>query len=380
MSRSTLAIVTTSFPIRHDGSEAAGAFVADLASALLQHINVRVIAPGPHTTVETQSTGLEVFRYRAPNIPLSTLKAWRPDHQIAIGGVLRSGQKALDAAVNSSPVDHILALWALPPGYWARRTSRRTGIPYSVWTLGSDIWKLGQIPMLKRTLVKVLADARFCYSDGYQLLADTEAIARRPVEFMPSSRRLNTGRKKVLRSNPPYRLLFLGRWHLNKGIDILLEALRQLPDKDWQQIERMMICGGGPLEPQVKKRVAALKTKLRPIKLMGFVDQSTAEKALIETDYLLIPSRVESIPVVFSDALKMACPVIVTPVGDFPRILKENPRCGLISQSTDPIDFACAISESLKHSPEKFVAGINRMKRLFDLDAIADRLIQRCFE
>jgi hypothetical protein len=41
-----LVLVSTSFPVLGDGSEAAGSFVSDLAEELAKHLPVRVVAPG----------------------------------------------------------------------------------------------------------------------------------------------------------------------------------------------------------------------------------------------------------------------------------------------------------------------------------------------
>src|SRR5678815_4196302 len=87
-----LILVTTSFPIRGDGSEAAGSFVADLVAVLARHIRVRVVAPGPYASREQWPNGVEVFRFAAPSRPLSTLKPWHfGDMWWRVGG-LRGGQ------------------------------------------------------------------------------------------------------------------------------------------------------------------------------------------------------------------------------------------------------------------------------------------------
>ncbi|WP_237582769.1 hypothetical protein, partial [Salmonella sp. hn-h4] len=76
------------------------------------------------------------------------------------------------------------------------------------------------------------------------------------------------------RSQPPYRLLFLGRWHPNKGVDLLLDSLAMLRDEDWQAIERVEIQGGGPMEGLVRERVAALYEARRPVEVGGFLDKA----------------------------------------------------------------------------------------------------------
>ena len=171
-----IVLVTTSFPIHGDGSEAAGSFVSDLTEELARREPVRVVAPGATSAREQWSVGVEVFRFAAPERPLSTLKPWNPADLMAIHQVLRAGLDATRDAARAGATAHILALWALPSGYGARRAARESGVPYSVWTLGSDIWTLGRIPLVRGYLRGVLREARTCYSDGLRLAVDTRRI------------------------------------------------------------------------------------------------------------------------------------------------------------------------------------------------------------
>lgn len=372
--QSAIVIITSSFPISGDGSEAAGAFVADLAEELAKHVPVRVVAPGRTDTREPWTEGVEVFRYATPDQALSTLKLWQPVDGIRVLRVLRAGQRATEQAVTAGPTAHVLALWALPCGYWARRSARRHGIGYSAWTLGSDIWSLGHIPVVRSLLRRVLRDAVHCWSDGLKLRDDTQAIAGRPVKFLPSTRRIDRARTEPLRSNPPYRMLFLGRWHPNKGIDLLLDALALLSDEDWSLIERVTIAGGGPLEPLVKDRGARLQAVGRPMELRGYLTRDEAQEAMLATDYLLIPSRIESIPVVFSDAVKTSTPVLCTAVGDLAHLVNEH-RCGLVASSTTSEAIAETISKAIRAAPSMFSAGLRLSAVGYDLTAISTSLV-----
>ena len=372
---SALVVVTSSFPIRGDGSEAAGAFVADLAIELAKQVPVRVVAPGHANGLEQWAAGVEVFRYATPDQALSTLRLWHPVDAINVHRVLRAGQQATDAAVAAGPTAHVLALWALPCGNWARRTAKRQGIEYSVWTLGSDIWSLGRIPVVRSLLRRVLHDAEYCWSDGLQLRDDTQDIAMRPVEFLASTRRINRLRTKPLKSQPPYHLLFLGRWHANKGVDLLVDALKLLVDEDWRRIAQISICGGGPLESLVRAGVTQLQAAGRPVVMQGYLARVNAELAMLDADYLLIPSRVESIPVVFSDALKVYCPAISTPVGDLADLISAEPRCGVLATSVSAAGIATAIAQAINSSPVEFLPGIKRCAEAFDLTSIAERIV-----
>lgn len=371
--RRAIVIATTSFPIRADGSEAAGSFVSDLAEELATHLPVRVVAPGARSTREHWADNVEVFRFAAPDKPLSTLKPWRPADLVATHRVLRAGGRATRQAVQAGPTAHILALWALPSGHWARRVSRETGVPYSVWTLGSDIWTLGRIPVVRGHLRRVLRDAHTCYSDGLKLADDTRAICGREVEFLPSTRRIERTRTAPLKSAPPYRLLFLGRWHPNKGVDLLIEALKRLRDEDWQRIETVEICGGGPLEPLVKQGVADLLAAGRPVELRGYLDKAAAEEAILRADYLLIPSRIESIPVVFSDAMKLGCPIVATPVGDLDSLVTHY-QCGEVATEVSRDAFAECLRRSLTADRRCLAPGIFEAADRFSLDTLATRI------
>ena len=377
MTPAALVIVTTSYPETGDGREAAGSFVADLAEELSKHIPVRVVAPGVGNTVECVPTtpDLQVYRYAAPAKPLSTLKPWQLRDARDALAVLRSGAAATERAVAAGNTAHILALWALPSGAWARRAARRHGIGYSVWTLGSDIWSLGRVPILRQYLASVLKHATTCYSDGLKLAEDTRRICGRNVEFMPSTRRIVRTRDAPLRTNPPYRLLFLGRWHPNKGVDLLLDALGLLQDEDWQRIEVVRIFGGGPMEAEVHAGVARLRSIGRAVEMGGYLDKPAAEQAMLDADYVLIPSRIESIPVVFSDAMKLMCPVAAMPVGDLPGLI-ESDKCGACATDTSSLAFARTISQMLYTDPAGFAEGLGRVAHRFDMRAgVVDRIL-----
>lgn len=373
MSSPTLVLVTTSFPIAGDGSEAAGSFVADLAEELAKHARVRVVAPGARAVRENWIEGVEVIRYKAPARPLSTLKPWHPVHAASLLKVLHGGLQATRIAT-SGGATHVFALWGLPCGEWARRVARETGIDYSVWMLGSDVWTLGRVPVLRAALARVIRNARHAYADGYKLADEARRISGERVDFLPSTRRVNLVDPPRPRRQAPYRLLFLGRWHPNKGVDLLLGALELLDDTDWKSIERVEIQGGGPLEDLVHERVGALRRAGRPVDIGRFLTKAEAELAFAHSDWVLIPSRIESIPVVFSDSMKLGRPVIAMPVGDLPRVLRES-HCGLVAESVTSDAFASAIRHALSGSPEQYVDDLKLEASRFDLGSIARKFM-----
>src|SRR5690606_13707007 len=94
-------LVTSSFPIQRDGSEAAGAFVADLAEEMATRFPVRVVAPGRDNSQEEWAPAVEVFRYKTPKQPLSTLKLWHPMGAAKVVQVMRGGAAATERAMQA---------------------------------------------------------------------------------------------------------------------------------------------------------------------------------------------------------------------------------------------------------------------------------------
>ncbi|MCP5143827.1 MAG: glycosyltransferase [Gammaproteobacteria bacterium] len=371
---SGVTVVTTSFAREIGGQQAAGSFVEDFCSAVNRHLPVSIVAPGGQDEVD-EFAGMPVYRYAAPERPLSQLRVMNPANWPAILRVLRNGQGAVLRAVERNRPAYIFALWALPSGQWARAASRRYGVPYGIWCLGSDIWSLGRVPVVRKVLGRVMHGAADLFADGFALADEAALLADRSCGFLASARRLEIA-SRTPRTEPPYRLVFIGRWHPNKGIDLLLEALRGLDDKYWTRIESIDIAGGGPLEALVRQQCGELENAGRPVRLHGYVDKAQASSMLAGADWLMIPSRIESIPVIFSDAMSAGLPVLATPVGDLPRLLQSK-RAGVLAAAATGEALRHGLQQLLTDSPASYVDGVNALRSQFDIDEVAAAFCRR---
>jgi glycosyltransferase involved in cell wall biosynthesis len=374
----TLLLITTSYPRSGDGSEAAGSFVADLVAALAEHIHVHVVAPGSLALIEQVSPRITIYRFVAPERTLSNLRIWHPLDAWRILATLKAGAAATRHATADGRVRHTLALWALPSGQWARKLWLTRKIPYSVWMLGSDIWSLGRIPVIRTVLRTVMRDARHRFADGLQLADDSKRICGLEVQFLPTTRSLHTQRRYPPAQKPPYRFVFVGRWHPNKGIDLLLDALAMLEDSDWKQVAEVAIYGGGPMEKIVFQKSQLLIQEKRPVMFGGYLNKDKAEEAMLRADYLIIPSRIESIPVVFSDAMKLQRPVIATPVGDLPGLFRQM-NCGVLADDASAKGIYHAMKSALAASPSSFDSAIRFHADRFNLAKIAAEICRELF-
>lgn len=369
-----IALISTSFPESYDGSEAAGSFVSDFAEVLSRQVKVTIIAPGRQTRQQTIHASLEIVTFAVPFLPLSLLKPSNPKNWAAIIKTLSRGQAAVNSVVKSNAIDYLFALWSLPSGYWAMSTGRKNQLNYATWSLGSDIWSLGKIPIVKQVLKTVLQASHLNFADGYELGESVKNISQTSCHFLPSSRSLTIPREKTLKSSGPYRIAFLGRWHPNKGADILIEALSHLSASAWEQIEQLKFCGGGPLEEQIQQGIEYLQQQSKPVELDGYLTKEQAIELFLWADYVLIPSRIESIPVVFSDAMQCLSPIACMPVGDLPQLIRHY-NVGQLSAAVNAEDFAKAIEQLLATPPIQYQSQLLEAAKDFDIEQAVNRFL-----
>jgi glycosyltransferase involved in cell wall biosynthesis len=345
-----LCIITSSFPLNPtDARAAAGLFVKDFALAV-RDLGHRVVVVTPDKTpgekVEIPGLPVHWYPWRGGDKILATLKPWRPGDALAMASLFKRGIRALDRLVESEGFDHVLAMWAVPAGYLARGVKQRHGIPFSTWCLGSDIWTYARYPVVRGLIRRILLASDHIFADGLQLANDVTRLSGRPCPFLASSRRLDRSLiKPVEVPDEGFKFLFIGRYAKVKGVDVLLEAMATFLKAGGTGT--LQLLGGGPLDADVRERVARADLRAH-VTVGGFADEATVVSHLDASDCLVIPSRMESIPVVLSDALQMDRPVIVSDVGDMGRLLSEH-RAGLVVPPED--------SEALASAMLKMAAG-----------------------
>jgi glycosyltransferase involved in cell wall biosynthesis len=114
----------------------------------------------------------------------------------------------------------------------------------------------------------------------------------------------------------------------------------------------------------------------RPVALGGYLDKQEAADLIAWTDYLLLPSRVESIPVIFSDAVQLLTPIVATPAGDLPRLL-EKFRFGVVASEISAPAYADALRSALNEAASGFQPQIEKARSEFDLATIVNQFLDK---
>lgn len=133
---------------------------------------------------------------------------------------------------------------------------------------------------------------------------------------------------KPLNLPKKYDLIFIGRLVKNKGINLFLEAVKELNCG-------AVIVGDGPLKESVKFKIKSLKLK---IDLIGWAENQTEVARLLNMSKILVmPSYNEGGPRVVGEAMACGVPVLATPVGIVQDIIKDGESGGIISWNPEEI-------------------------------------------
>ena len=65
------------------------------------------------------------------------------------------------------------------------------------------------------------------------------------VESLQSHRCIHARRQILPMCTPPYRLLFIGLWHANQGVDLFIDGLERFYEADWLKFSALEVYGGG---------------------------------------------------------------------------------------------------------------------------------------
>ncbi len=170
----------------------------------------------------------------------------------------------------------------------------------------------------------------------------------------------------------PPTILFLGNLSERKGVSDLLYALAELAGRrrDW----RAVFAGGGDLD-----HYRALAERLgvaSKIEFVGWVDQARARVLTRAAAVLVLPSYDEGLPLVILEALGLGTPVICTPVGAIPEVLKSR-ETAILVDAGDRAGLARALEDVIGDRQLRqslATEGRKLYQAKFTLEAFLDRL------
>ena len=335
---------------------------------------VTVLTPDKSRPKDASSTHtVRWFPWAGSHKALVDFSLRSPSDLRLIASLLRSGEKALRALIAEERIESVLALWALPAGYLAWRACP-PGVHYSVWALGSDIHTWARRPVVGGLVRRVLRGAAHRFADGIELAAEVQRISGRECAFMPTSRRLPSPAALAQPMKGGTNFLFVGRLEAVKGADVIVDAMLRVIGTGADA--RLTICGTGSMGPALKAQVGAAGASDR-ITFLSSQPGDIVAAYMSLCDCLVIPSRNESIPIVFSEALQAGLPLLVTDVGDMGELARQHGLAAPVPPA-DVAALAAAMSAFINakdahlRAYEKARAGL---LGIFDVAATADQYL-----
>jgi glycosyltransferase involved in cell wall biosynthesis len=363
-------VITNRYPVDRD--DVASPFVPFFVQALENcGLDVDVLTPDYGHARGDASASVNRFPTGAKT-PIGSWNLVSPVTWWRIWRFFRNGKQAGRRLCRENEYDHILALWALPSGHLARALSRRFGVPYSVWCLGSDIYVWARRPVIRRYTARILKGARRVFADGEELCDRIRAGFGVKCRFLPSFRPLSA---LVAPDSPdptdtPH-FLYLGRIHEAKGVHELVQAFLRVRDRLPGATLRFV--GDGPATEKLRDMIA-LQVAAEVIRIDGPLDHDGLINALRDCDFVVIPSKSDSLPLVFSEAVQANRPVIGTDVGDLGRFIQRY-RVGAVATSLDPRDLAAAMLD-MARAPILDVRGRENLLRVLDPNRAAQTFLE----
>lgn len=368
-------MITSSFALNEKDTVNAGVFVRDFSKALvLRKKKVFVLTSFKEGVLkEPKNVRIKMFKWLGQEKDLTAIKVKSVFGFLKICSLILAGRYAILDFCCQNKIERNFAFWAIPSGYFALIAKKKLKIPYDVWILGSDIWQVSRYPFGKKIVKAILKNADHVFADGLVLAKDAEKLSGARVDFLPSSRKLKIAKK----ISPPdidrqkTNFVFIARWEKNKGIDILIKTINLLKDKKIM----FHLFGDGNMKNEVDSLIEKYQLKPKFLKTYGYAEPKTVIQFLTYCNALVIPSRIESIPVIFSDAMACHCPVIANNTGDLKSLISKY-QVGVVSEKCAPKSLAKAIRIFQKNNHQNFIKNTKKAARNFDISQTAGKYLK----
>jgi glycosyltransferase involved in cell wall biosynthesis len=135
-------------------------------------------------------------------------------------------------------------------------------------------------------------------------------------------------------------IVALGRLGERKGTFDLLEACARL-----RHLPMRLICAGDGAIAEVQERARELGIADR-VTCPGWLSPAEGAKLLSEASIFALPSRAEGLPMALLEAMSHALPVVTTPVGGIPQVVKHDEN-GVLVAPADVADLTRALASLL---------------------------------
>ena len=242
---------------------------------------------------------------------------------------------------------HVHEPWHYP-GFIAFRAARKYGIPYVLSPRGAlDEWCLRQKALKKWLYMKMIQGHILKSADAIHALTNEEmksiaelgyktpvfvapnGIDPSPFECPPDTSAFSTAYPELSGKRV---ILFIGRLHSKKGLDVLARSYASLSHK----FEDTALLVAGPNEDGTQERMESI-LKTSPASgstvFTGLLTGTAKLAALASADLFVLPSHSEGFSMAILEALAAGLPVVISKQCNFPEVSEHD--AGFVVEPND---------------------------------------------
>lgn len=348
-------ILNSEYPPIGGGAGNASAHIARELARLGQQVTVLTSGFQDQPRDETRD-GVRIVR-----LPALRTKADRSTTTEQISFMLSSALLGLGWVRRVKP-DIVLAFFGAPSGVAAWIWSSFFKLPYIVSLRGGDVpgFRPYDFSRQHRLLAPWLrqvwrrAAAVVANSEGLRQLGSAFED-RVEIKVIPNGVDLDKFQAPS-RQWTPVRMLFVGRIVYQKGLDLLLQALSGLGDRNWQ----LDLVGDGPRLADLRQQARQLGLSGN-VKFRGWLSRDQLPGALSTANLFVYPSRHEGMPNAVLEAMASGLPVLATRIAGNEELITEE--TGVLVPSNDVEALRSGLKALLPDAPRRERMGAAARKR-----------------
>jgi glycosyltransferase involved in cell wall biosynthesis len=318
-----------------------GEHALSLLVALRKHgFTPYIVAPAP--LLEAAKAELDAFNINRVAMDMSSPLDWRE--------ILRFSRLLRRERIDIVHCHMAIASFCASPAAWLSR------VPVVIETThGREIWREGKRfkgsfwvdRQIGRFIDKFIAvsDAVAKHLEENKRIASGKIVVihngRDLAQFRPATAdEVAQARAELGLADQPV-VLMLARFSAEKGHALLIDSIRLLVRR-WPRLI-VLLAGDGPEEAEIKTQCIyhGLRNNVR---FLGY--RTDAQRLFAAADVVVLPSKIEGLPLVAVEALAAGRPVVATAVGGTPEVVIHE-ETGLLVPPDDATSFADALDRLL---------------------------------
>ena len=303
------------------------------------------------------------------------------------GLTIKGPETSLEETIRAAEVVHMHGLWQIQTRRGAR-AARAAGVPYLIAAHGmADPWALRHKQWKKRIYLALVERKNLRRASCLHALSRPEINHFRsiapwnPICFVPNGVDLapfdDLPARSVLEAEHPeikgkFVLLFFGRAHVKKGLNLLAEALGRIAPCH-PELHLLVAGNDDGAWPPFRDRMAALELTSR-MTYLGHVAGERARQVLGAADAFVLPSLSEGFSIAVLEALACRLPCLITTACNFPELAAAG-GCIEVSPEVDAV--SQGLRDLLERTPAERASIGQIGRRLVEQQYTWDRQAER---